>query len=393
MFSKLYGDGIHDDTSALQELIDSGICELCLPVPEKFYLISKPLELPSNFKLKLPRYAKVKLAANSNCVMIKNKTLTDRKERIADKGIYDFVNEYSPDFPCENIAVEGGIWDLNNKEQAPNPIITKGTPAGYNGFIMLFYNVKNLEVTNMTFKDPVTYAVLFDRVTYFTVDNIVFDFNYGNPLATNMDGIHLNGNCHYGSINNLKGACYDDLVALNADEGSCGEITNVEINGLFAEDCHSAVRLLSANQAVKNIHISNVFGTYFQYCIGITRFFPTNDKGFFDAITLDNIYASKAERKPVYNKKPEDYVFSVIYIADKLRVKQLKISDLCRREYINNVATIRVREESIVENMILSNISTENHTGSETMPLLENFGEIKVLSQNMIFAEGKQVEV
>jgi len=75
MFSKLYGDGIHDDTSALQELIDSGICELCLPVPEKFYLISKPLELPSNFKLKLPRYAKVKLAANSNCVMIKNKTL------------------------------------------------------------------------------------------------------------------------------------------------------------------------------------------------------------------------------------------------------------------------------------------------------------------------------
>ena len=47
----------------------------------------------------------------------------------------------------------------------------------------------------------------------------------------------------------------------------------------------------------------------------------------------------------------------------------------------------------IVENMILSNISTENHTGSETMPLMENFGEIKVLSQDMIFVDGKQVEV
>ena len=44
----LYGDGIHDDTNAIQEMIDSGVCEVILPAPKKFYLISKPLELPSN---------------------------------------------------------------------------------------------------------------------------------------------------------------------------------------------------------------------------------------------------------------------------------------------------------------------------------------------------------
>ena len=31
----LYGDGIHDDYPAIQEMIDSGACEVSLPVPEK----------------------------------------------------------------------------------------------------------------------------------------------------------------------------------------------------------------------------------------------------------------------------------------------------------------------------------------------------------------------
>ena len=47
----LYGDGMHDDTAAIQEMIDSGVCEVSLPAPKNFYLISKPLVIPSNFKL------------------------------------------------------------------------------------------------------------------------------------------------------------------------------------------------------------------------------------------------------------------------------------------------------------------------------------------------------
>lgn len=68
----LYGDGIHDDTAAIQERIDCGACEIALPVPEKHYLISKPLTIPSNFKLKLPRYAVIRLADGANCLMLQN---------------------------------------------------------------------------------------------------------------------------------------------------------------------------------------------------------------------------------------------------------------------------------------------------------------------------------
>ena len=125
----LYGDGIHDDAPALQEMIDSGVGEVILPPPEKHYLISKPLELPSNFRLVLPRFAHIRLADNSNCVMVKNKMVRDFKNRLSEdvykndvqKHIWSYIDDFSPDAPCENIELCGGIWDLNNENQLPNP--------------------------------------------------------------------------------------------------------------------------------------------------------------------------------------------------------------------------------------------------------------------------------
>ena len=44
----LYGDGVHDDTIAIQERIDNAGCELILPPPQAYYLISAPLSLENN---------------------------------------------------------------------------------------------------------------------------------------------------------------------------------------------------------------------------------------------------------------------------------------------------------------------------------------------------------
>lgn len=32
---ELYGDGVHDDYPAIQEMIDSSVCEVSLPAPKK----------------------------------------------------------------------------------------------------------------------------------------------------------------------------------------------------------------------------------------------------------------------------------------------------------------------------------------------------------------------
>lgn len=382
----LYGDGIHDDTLAIQEMIDSAKYELTLPVPEKNYLISKPLELPSDFCFILPRFAEIKLKKGSDCIMLKNKT----KEDLADRGgkrLWCYLNTFSPDYYCQNIEVRGGIWNFNNKEQRENPVISKTSDFSnnYNGMGMLFFGVNGLRIADLTLKDPITFGATLDKVSYFTVENIVFDFNDGNPLPTNMDGIHINGNCHHGFIRNLKGACYDDLVAINADEGTNGPITDIEIDGLYAVGCHSAVRLLTVKNRVANIHIRNVFGTYYQYCVGFTKYYPGELTGCFDAISLDHIYASKAKRLP----KQEEHMgggktkhFPLIWLQDETYTKNITIDTVHRCEYCNPIETIYVGKQATVENLVIKNVTVENHTDAPISKFV-NYGTVKKL-----FTEG-----
>ena len=390
----LYGDGIHDDYYAIQEMIDSGVCEVNLPTPKNHYLISKTLVLPSNFKLTLPRFAEIKLADGANCLMVKNRMVLDYADRLPEdlnelwggqcKHLWYYVNEYSPDVITENIEISGGIWNFNNMNQLPNPEQTEGFgPYGYSGEGMLFYGVKNIKLTDMTLKDPVHWGVLFDRVSYFTVEDITFDYNLGNPMAINMDGIHLNGNCHFGKISNLKGACYDDLVAVNAHEGSRGPISNIEIDGLFAERCHSAVRLLTVNDDVENIHISNVYGTYYQYCIGFTKYYPGQTTGVFQNISVNHIYASKASRDGIY-PWPDTFIYPFVFMQDDIKAKNVEITDVYRKEYCNSVETIHIGHNAEIDTLVLSNIFTENHTDME-MPFMVKHGKVKgLITSNII---------
>jgi hypothetical protein len=358
MFDQLQGDGIHDDTDALQAILDSGMGVIHIPPPEKAYLISRCLKIHSNTSLALDRFTNIRLADHSDCIMIQN------AERDA-----------------ENISITGGIWDFNNKNQRSNPLLDgtyknlRDYNESYMGVIMRFFGVKNFILASLTLKDPVTFAVEMACMANFTVKDIIFDFNHGNPNATNMDGIHLDGNCRLGLISNLQGACYDDLVALNADDFYVGPIEDISVDGIFARDCHSAVRLLSCGSAVRRIHISNVFGTYYQYCIGLTKFSPDIPHyGNFDQIHLSNIFASKAVRHDIYGKKGT-YVYALIWVEPHLKVNNLQISQLHRREEIISIPTIMVEEDVEIQNLSVTHASQENSTDAP-FPFLKNRGEI-----------------
>lgn len=400
----LYGDGIHDDTLAIQEKIDSGVCEVSLPAPEKFYLISAPLELPSNFRLVLPRFAEIRLAANSNCVMVRNKMVRDHARRLPDwvyehavqTHLWSYVDDYSPDAPCCNIEIHGGIWNCNNLEQLPNPEQAKERPVReFYGCGMLFYNIRNLKLSSLTVKDPSQYGMTLDTVSYFTVEDVTFDYNMGNPYPANMDGVHLDGNCHYGMIRNLQGACYDDLVALNAHEGSGGPISNIDINGIYSVDSHSAVRLLLVNEDISNIHISNVYGTYYSYGIGVTKFYAGETTGHYDALSFDHIYASKA--MPIrygdwqVPRRIEDS-YPLIYVQEETVVNNLTIDCLHRREANLPKPTVYVGRDSVIGRLILNDITTQNATDLP-MPLLLNKGKIEYLSLRRADAAGDPVIV
>ncbi len=396
---RLFGNGLTDDTAAIQQLIDESSGELCLPVPERFYLISRPLELPSDFSLILPRYARIRLADGSNCPMLKNKMKSDYAERLKSdfsataRHMWSYINDYAADAPCRNIRVSGGIWDLNNMNQAPNPIQSHPSQwvKGFYGSGILFYNVRCLHLSDMTIKDPTTFGIELDTVCNFTVENIDFDYNRGNPMALNMDGIHLDGNCHFGVIRNLKGTCYDDIVALNAHEGSRGSISDISIDGIFADLCHSAVRLLTVGDVIENIHISNIYTACYQYAVGFTKGYRGEPSGCFDAVSMDNLFISKADRSGIY-PFPDSYVFPLIYIEPKTHIKSLSIDRLHRKERTMSVDTLSVGREARVDRLLIRGAEIRNHT-DEPMTFIKNRGTISYLSlTDCTAAEGTLID-
>ena len=70
---KLYGDGIHDDTHALQELLDGrGIVRIEKPGT---YLVSKTLIIHSNTRFELSPGAKLLAAPLSRCALMEGNAL------------------------------------------------------------------------------------------------------------------------------------------------------------------------------------------------------------------------------------------------------------------------------------------------------------------------------
>ena len=390
----LYGDGIHDDTAAIQEMIDNS-CEVILPAPKAHYLISKPLELHSNCSLVLPRYAEIRLAPMSNCVMLKNVTV-DADDGGEIKGLASYLKLYSHNAPCYNIEVRGGIWNFNNKEQNPNPLSCgKYEPRGYSGFGMLFFNVDNFRMSSMTLKDPCNFCVAVDTLSHFYISDLTFDFNDGNLYQSNMDGIHVMGHCHDGTIENLYGTCYDDIVALNAQEGSCGPITDVTVRGIYTKGSYSAVRLLTAcpEAAIRNIHITDIHGTFYHFGISLQHYYGTGKRGILENITIDNIYAAKSDRDLVKFYMVHKYrKYGIIDVEGENDIKNLTVRNVHRQEYIDDTATILLFKDAVIDNLVLDNITSENHTSAESIPLISSEATILNKQTSNLYEDGKKVK-
>lgn len=372
-FPGVKGDGLNDDTGGLQAALDTHAGTVYLASPPARYIISKPLVVYSGQTLLLDRNATIRLADKADTLMLTN----------ADPANGD-----------HGITVQGGIWDGNNTNQTPHDFSPEAPydPARFLGVLMRFNNVRDLRITDLTLKDPESFAVQLGNIERFTVENIDFDYNL---LRLNMDGIHLNGNCRFGRIANLKGTTNDDMVALNADDGSIAEmargpISDIQVDGLFSDNGYTAVRLLSAGSPVSRIRISNIFGAYRYNVISFTHHnVHPGAPSTFESIVIDGVFCSKPE-KPLANPLPSDTwactSVPLIWAAPGVRVKSLNISNLQRVERLPNAPdTIVVDTDAVVERLNISDAHLINTTES-AVSLLRNSGTIGVL--NMANATG-----
>jgi hypothetical protein len=359
------GDGVHDDTAGLQAALDSGAGTVHFPKPPARYLISRTLVIHSGQTLLADRHAVIRLGDKADAHM-----LTNADPQGGDRGI----------------KVVGGIWDGNNAGQTPHGP-WRGTtydPGNFLGVLMQFNNVRDLYLGGLTLKDPEAYGIQAGRVCQFTIEDITFDYNM---LRGNMDGVHVHGPASDGRIVNLKGATNDDQVALNADDGgkyeiSRGPITNIRIDGIWADNGYTAVRLLSAGSPVRGIQISNIFGSYRLYAVSFTHHnVHPGAPSTFEEVSIDGVFYSKPRQHTTGQAKD---LFSVaappIWFAAGTRTEAVLIRNVQRAESLDGVAdTIVVDPGAAVSYMAVSDVSIINRGPSE-LGLMTNSGDVGCLN-------------
>ncbi len=367
------GDGNHDDTEGIQAALDTRAGTVCLPSPPARYVISKALVVHSGQTILTDPNATIRLADKADSLM-----LTNGDPSGGDRGI----------------TVQGGIWDGNNANQTPHDFSPQVPydPGRFLGVLIRFNNVRNLRIADLTLKDPESFAVQLGNIEQFTIENIGFDYNL---LRLNMDGIHLNGNCRFGRLANLKGTTNDDMVALNADDGSIAEmargpISDIQVDGVFSDNGYTAVRLLSAGSPVSRVRLSNIFGTYRYNVVSFTHHdVHPGAPSVFESILIDGVFCSKPAT-PLANPLPSDAwgcaSAPLIWVASGVLVKSLTIHHLDRVERRPGAPdTVVVDAKATVESLHISDAHLINTTES-AVSLLRNSGTIQVL--NMANASG-----
>ena len=151
-------------------------------------------------------------------------------------------------------------------------------------------------------------------------------------------------------------------------------IENIVVDGIYAEGCHSTVRILSHGEPVNNVVIRNVFGSYYTYTIGLTKYHgPEDERGRIDNVVIENLFASstqgtadvKGGRRPI------------VWVQKGLDVDGLSISNANRVEKTNPTPFLTVEEGASVKNLRLRDISQRSELGVE-IPFIQFEGEVDV---------------
>lgn len=377
-YPALVGNGVADDTQAIQARLDGGGSCVYLPPPEKEYLISRTLRIGSNQELRLDRFTRIRLAPKSDCPMLENRCY------VAGTNV--------------NVAVTGGVWDMDNLRQRPNSMQVKElrpqipkvhSPEFFWGMAMRFCHVDGLTVRNVTIRNPTTYGIAFGHVSNFLVSDIVFDYKTWNPIPLNMDGVHFDGFCRHGRISNLRGTCFDDLVALNANDAACapeeGPIMDIDIDGIHADYCHSAVRMLSAGADLRRVTIRNVHGRFYCYAVGLTHYFPQKPRGRIDDVVIEDVFASKALVPPECGGQNFRGPMEIIHIQGPLDVGKLVVSRVAREESCLPTATFGIDSPSRVENLTIRDCRMVNRL-SDPIDFILNRGHVdELVTENNTF--------
>ena len=347
----LCGNGTNDDTAALQQMLDCrGIVTVDKPGT---YLVSKTLVIHSNTRFILSPGARLLAAPLSRCALIENEHF---------RGGTD-----------ENIEIIGGIWDgncdnmgLDGTYEAIHREDMPYSPDLFRGKLMRFAHVRGIMLEKMTVRNPVSYGIQIADARGFVTRDICFDYNCNFGTT---DGVHINGPASDGVIENLYGTTNDDMVSLTTidethAEVTVGDIVNVDIRNISAENGYSGVRLLSAgNYDIRCVRISGVYGEYRHNAVLISHHNTRpGTRIWFDDITVEHVHASKypyplGEEHFTYWENGTIEKNPVIWIETGIHAGSITLRDIIRRERaITRAPLLQIDSGAYIDRLIIDNV-------------------------------------
>ncbi|MBQ7404403.1 MAG: endopolygalacturonase [Lentisphaeria bacterium] len=243
------GDGTADDTNAIQKALDCGSGTVVIPRGD--YRITGTLLVSSHTRIEADPDARIFSCGD-----------TPKKQG-------DFLlSNRDTEHGNTNIVIHGGVWDGNNqgKYNTKNPDLF--APDAWSGTVLNFFNVTNLILEDLIVANSVVFYTRFGKIDNFVIRNIGFR---SEKPGFNQDGLHFSGYVRNGLIENVSaltpGQTTDDMLALNADDSLerlenrgllRGPIENLTFRNIYAENCYTAIRMLSVTAPIRNIRFENI---------------------------------------------------------------------------------------------------------------------------------------
>lgn len=360
-----------DETTLVQSILDKapmiGALKLIVDGP----ILVSGLKVHSNTTIEcLNRGCGFYLADNSNRPLIAN--ATPKAEGRED----------------HNLSFLGGTYNGNAEHQQHTTLEHGWTTA------FALHGVEQVIFRDVSLTNSRTFAVYLTNWRRVSFENIYINLDH-IPKQSNQDGIHIQGPGEFLSIRNVQGRAWDDMIALNIDDllgdwdregrfgrdpasikrfgaaAGIGAVSDVDIDGVQADDCAQVIRVLSRASRLDRVSIRNVKGTYRDFGVWITPYF--REGGDIGRLEFENI-----DLRPV-GIRAYDYVPPFLFwITGKM--EQLTLKNISSHTPIDDRALVWIQPDAKIDRLRIEGINvydTRKEIGRT--PLIRVDGRIGLL--------------
>jgi hypothetical protein len=336
-----------DETALIQSILDRAPKLGSLKLVVDGAILVRGLRVHSNTTIEcLNRACGFYLADNSNLPLIAN--ATPQPEGRADR----------------NLSFLGGTYNGNSGHQ------DKKFHPHY-GWLTAFalHGVEQVLMRDVSITDSRTFFVYLTNWRRVVFENIYINLD-DSLKPSNQDGIHVQGPGEFLSIRNLQGKAFDDMVALNIDDlqgdwnsegqfvraatggfgkyAGIGPVSDVDIDGVQADDCAQVIRILSRASRLDRVFIRNVKGTYRDFGVWITPYF--REGGNIGRLEFENI-----DLRPV-GPRAYDYVPPFLFwIAGKM--EQVTLRNISSHAPIDDRPLVWIQPDAKIDRLRIDGLN------------------------------------